>query len=55
MTGEWKRRMLTRLDRGIVYVSEERILDICASAGLVLQTRYTAGLLYGGWVFTRQV
>lgn len=55
MTGEWKRRMLDRLDRGIVYVSEERILDICASAGLVLQTRYTAGLLYGGWVFTRQV
>lgn len=54
MTGVWKRRMLDRLERGIVYVPEDRILAICARAGLVLQTRYVAGLLYGGWLFTRQ-
>lgn len=53
LQGEAQKRLLQRLQDGIVYVSERRILEICADAGLVLQMRYIGGLLYGGWLFQR--
>jgi len=53
-TGQKKERLLNRLAAGIAYVSEERVLEICARAGLKLIRRYWGGLLYTAWLFERQ-
>ena len=53
LTGATLAQFLKRLDDGIVYVSEDRILDICRQAGLTLGCRYFGGYLYGGWLFFR--
>ena len=45
---------MQRLDKGIDYIPEERVLDICRFAGLEFEERYFSGLLYGGWVFTKR-
>lgn len=42
-----------RLEAGIDYVPEERIIELARTAGLRLGERYGAGLLYGGWVFEK--
>ena len=44
---------MDRLERGIDYVPEERIIELARAAGLRLGERYGAGLLYGGWVFEK--
>lgn len=54
LTGSEKVSFLTRIEQGIVYVPEDRILEICERAGLELQHRYFGGLLYGGWIFRRR-
>ena len=46
--------LLKRLATGIAYVPEERILEICADAGLHLIRKYWSGLLYGGWLLERR-
>ena len=46
--------LLKRLESGIAYITEERILEICQDAGLRLLRKYWSGLLYGGWLFERQ-
>lgn len=53
LTGDAARRFIERLDRGIVYVPEERILDLAASVGLVPVARWFTGFLYGGWLLIR--
>ena len=52
-TGPRKDRLLQRLDAGIAYASEERVLEICANSGLKLIRRYWGGLLYTAWLFER--
>lgn len=54
LTGEAKAQFLQRLDDGIVYVSEARIVALCRAAGLSLSSRYFGGFLYGGWLFRRE-
>ena len=49
-----KASLLQRLAAGIAYVPEERILEICADAGLHLIRKYWSGLLYGGWLLERR-
>ena len=53
LTGEALAEFLKRLDDGIVYVPETRILEICKQAGLTLGCRYFGGYLYGGWFLLR--
>ncbi len=53
LVGEDKARFRKRLQDGIVYVPESRVLEICREAGLELTARYFGGLLYGGWLLTR--
>ena len=53
LRGSEKSSFMNRIDRGIAYVPERRILEICRNAGLELACRYYGGLLYGGWLFTR--
>ena len=53
--GEARDLFLQRLHAGIVFVPEERIMEICSNAGLKLLGRYWAGLLYGGWLLERQI
>ncbi len=48
-----KESLLERLAAGIAYVSEARIMEICAHAGLQLVRKYWSGLLYGGWLLER--
>ena len=52
-TGQKKVRLLKRLARGIAYIGEERVLEICANAGLDLIRQYWSGLLYTAWLFER--
>lgn len=54
LTGAARERFVDRLDRGIVYVPESRILELCDRAGLDLVTRWYAFLLYGGWLLRRR-
>jgi tRNA (cmo5U34)-methyltransferase len=51
LTGEAKARFLRRLDAGIDYVPEARLVALCRGAGLSLLSRYFGGFLYGGWLF----
>ena len=44
---------LKRLNKGIDFIPEERVLEICQLAGLEFEERYFSGLLYGGWVLKR--
>lgn len=53
LRGPEKAAFLERIDRGIAWVPESRVLEICLSAGLTLISRYYGGLLYGGWLFVR--
>lgn len=53
LTGGAKQQFLARLEQGMVYVPEERVLAICSNAGLSLCGRYFGGFLYGGWLFSR--
>ncbi len=53
LTADSKARFIDRLDRGIAYVPETRILDICRDAGLELRARFYGGFLYGGWLLAR--
>ncbi len=53
-TGAKHEQLVRRLESGIVFVPEARILEICAGVGLTLTTRYLTGLLYGGWLFERR-
>ena len=53
LTGKARARFLQRLNDGIVYVSEARILEMGKQAGLTLSSRYFGGFLYGGWLFLR--
>ncbi len=52
-TGKKKDRLLKRLEAGIAYVGEDRIMEICQAAGLKLIRPYWGGLLYTGWIFER--
>lgn len=54
LTGEAKAQFLQRLDAGIVYVSETRLMALCRAAGLSLLCRYFGGFLYSGWLFIRE-
>ena len=54
LTGEALMQFLKRLDEGIVYVPEARILAMCKQAGLTFSSRYFGGFLYGGWFFLRE-
>ena len=54
LTGAAKAQFLQRLDAGIVYVPEGRLMELCQSAGLTLLSRYFGGFLYGGWLFLRE-
>ena len=45
--------LFDRLERGICFVSESRILEICNNAGLRLVQKYWAGILYGGWLLEK--
>lgn len=53
LDGEALEAFLERLRRGIDYVPESRIMEICRDAGLHLECRYIGGFHYGGWLFTR--
>ena len=46
-----RRTFMGRLETGIDYVPEDRIVELARRAGLRLEERYGTGLLYGGWVF----
>ena len=52
-SGKKKEQLFKRLETGIAYVSEDRILQICHDAGLRLIRSYWSGLLYTGWVFEK--
>jgi tRNA (cmo5U34)-methyltransferase len=45
---------LRRLDTGIDYIPEARVIEIADLAGLALEQRFFAGLLYGGWSFRKK-
>ena len=52
-TGRKKHRLLRRLEAGIAYVGEDRVLEICTNASLRLVRPYWGGLLYSGWLLER--
>lgn len=52
-SGRKKERLLERLETGIAYVDQERILQICHNTGLKLIRSYWSGLLYTAWLFER--
>ncbi len=52
-TGKKKERLLQRLETGIAYVDQNRIVQICSDAGLRLIHPFWSGLLYTGWLFER--
>lgn len=52
-TGKKKERLLKRLEAGIAYVGQDRILEICRNAGLQLVRPYWSGLLYTAWLLER--
>ena len=51
VTGAAHDRFFSRINSGIAFVSESRIVEICSCARLGLVCRYFAGLCYGGWLF----
>jgi tRNA (cmo5U34)-methyltransferase len=53
LQGEALEEFLERLRKGIDYVPESRIMEICRSVGLEPQFRYFGGFHYGGWLLTR--
>jgi tRNA (cmo5U34)-methyltransferase len=54
LRGEPLDGFLERLRKGIDYVSESRIMEICGSVGLEPQLRFFGGFHYGGWLLTRR-
>ena len=55
LVGRAKRRFVERLERGIAFVPEARILELCRNAGLALVARFFGGFLYGGWFLKREI
>ena len=55
LVGQAKRRFVERLEQGIAFVPEARILELCRSAGLGLEARFFSGFLYGGWLLKREI
>ncbi len=53
LTGEARDRFVDRLERGIVYVGEDRILEHAREAGLEPVFRWFTGFLYGGWLLRK--
>ncbi len=53
LVGPERAAFLQRIEDGIVWVPEARVLEICRDAGLRLVGRYFGGLLYGGWLLVR--
>lgn len=53
LTGSAKEGFLQRVEKGIAYVPEERIIELCRAAGLRHEARWFTGLLYGGWLFAK--
>lgn len=54
LRGEALDRFLERLRKGIDYVSESRIMEICSAVGLEPHFRYFGGFHYGGWLLMRR-
>ncbi len=52
-TGKKKEHLLQRLESGIAYVDQDRIIQICSDAGLQLIHPFWGGLLYTGWLLER--
>lgn len=55
LVGRAKRRFLERLEQGIAFVPEARILELCRNAGLGLEARFFGAFLYGGWLLKREI
>ena len=53
MSQEERSVFVRRLDEGMHYVPESRILDLLAEAGFKDVTRFCSAFLYGGWVVGR--
>jgi tRNA (cmo5U34)-methyltransferase len=54
LSGEARNQFVDRLERGIVYVGEDRILEHARAAGLEPVFRWFTGFLYGGWFLRRR-
>lgn len=54
LVGPDRDRFVDRLERGIVYVGEPRILEHARAAGLDPVCRWFTGFLYGGWLLRRR-
>ena len=54
LAGAANDKFFDRINAGIAFVSEARIVEICSRAQLGLVCRYFAGLCYGGWLFRRE-
>jgi tRNA (cmo5U34)-methyltransferase len=53
LQGDALQSFLDRLRKGIAYVPESRVLEICEQADLQLVCKYFGGFLYGGWLLAR--
>ena len=53
LVGQAKSRFVERLERGVAFVPEVRVLELCRNAGLSVAARFFGGFLYGGWLLKR--
>ena len=55
LMGYAKKHFVERLEQGIAFVPEARILELCRNAGLGPVARFFGGFLYGGWLLKREI
>jgi len=54
LRGADRDRFVERLEQGIEFVPEARILEMSSAVGLGLEARFFGGFLYGGWLLRRE-